>query len=431
MKFTKLFSSASPLFLVHFLLKAAKAQDDSCSGQNNFFQAPSSGECMSGWSKGGTYQYPSDFENILSEVKIYVCPTSERRVIVSNGIPDHDVVQGNKNSPCEKKWAISMPLNPVIAGSKSEPPARGIIAMTLHGVPAYGAQEAESTNAVEPPDGSMIQDAQFWYGHAATSNDWHVHNPYLGEVNPSSSDLLGYALDGFPIYGPVSDVSVLDGCNGRTVNGQYQYHVRTTDQVDADLSYCNGSSAETNWNYVLGCYSGTLDNTQVEDSDNFQVPGDCVEDVDTAAPTKSPVEAPTKSPVESPVEAPTKAPVKAPTKAPTKAPVKAPTPTSSSCEDSTLRFKVVYNGNKISRGCDWVAKRSTKLRCAADGVPSHCPVACGTSCSPCIDASNRFRVTYNGNKISRDCDWVAKRSTKLRCAADGVTDTCRLTCGAC
>ncbi len=59
-----------------------------------------------------------------------------------------------------------MPLNPVIAGSKSEPPTRGIIAMTLHGVPAYGAQEAGSSNAVEPPAGSMIQDAQFWYGHA-------------------------------------------------------------------------------------------------------------------------------------------------------------------------------------------------------------------------------------------------------------------------
>jgi hypothetical protein len=122
-------------------------------------------------------------------------------------------------------------------------------------------------------------------------------------------------------------------------------------------------------------------------------------------------------------------PVAAPIAAPVAAPVASPT--STTCEDSTLRFRVLYNGNKISRDCGWVAKKSTKLRCAADGVPSHCPVACGTSCSPCIDASNRFRLTYDGKKISRDCSWVAKRSTKLRCAADGVTDTCRLTCGAC
>ena len=60
------------------------------------------------------------------------------------------------------------------------------------------------------------------------NNDWHIHNPHLGEVDPSSSDLLAYALDGFPIYGPLSDTSLLDECNGRTVNGGYQYHVRVS-----------------------------------------------------------------------------------------------------------------------------------------------------------------------------------------------------------
>jgi len=59
-----------------------------------------------------------------------------------------------------------MPLNPSIAGSKSEPPARGIIAMAVTGVPAYGPQEGGSTNAVEPEAGASITDAQFWYGHA-------------------------------------------------------------------------------------------------------------------------------------------------------------------------------------------------------------------------------------------------------------------------
>jgi hypothetical protein len=50
----------------------------------------------------------------------------------------------------------------------------------------------------------------------------------MGEENPSSADFLGYALDGFPIYGPLSDDSVLDACNGQTVDGQYQYHVRVS-----------------------------------------------------------------------------------------------------------------------------------------------------------------------------------------------------------
>ena len=44
---------------------------------------------------------------------------------------------------------------------------------------------------------------------------------------------IGYALDGFPILGLWKDPSSLDECNGRNINGSYQYHVRTLDQVEA------------------------------------------------------------------------------------------------------------------------------------------------------------------------------------------------------
>jgi hypothetical protein len=75
----------------------------------------------------------------------------------------------------------------------------------------------------------------FIFYSLAQDNDWHVHNPYLGQSNPSEDDLLGYALDGFAIYGPLSDDSVLDDCNGRTVDGVYRYHVR----VSLYFSYFN------------------------------------------------------------------------------------------------------------------------------------------------------------------------------------------------
>ena len=51
--------------------------------------------------------------------------------------------------------------------------ALGIVAMSLNGVPAYGAQEGGGTNAAEPAVGAQITDAQYWYGHAAMSGD-HV-----------------------------------------------------------------------------------------------------------------------------------------------------------------------------------------------------------------------------------------------------------------
>ena len=142
-----------------------------------------------------------------------------------------------------------MPLNPTVASSKTEVPVRGMIAMATNGVPAYGPQESDNNNAVEGNAG--VQGARFWYGHTGADLAWHVHNPHMGEETVKSDQLLGYAMDGFPIYGPLDDNAVyqLDPCNGiYNSDGSYQYHVRAIDQVDANLEYCNGNSPETNWN---------------------------------------------------------------------------------------------------------------------------------------------------------------------------------------
>ena len=40
------------------------------------------------------------------------------------------------------------------------------------------------------------------------------------------TDVVGYTRDGFTLFGPVPDESVLDTCGGQYVGGLYQYHVR-------------------------------------------------------------------------------------------------------------------------------------------------------------------------------------------------------------
>ena len=91
-----------------------------------------------------------------------------------------------------------MPLNPVYEEEKRELPTRGTIAFALNGVPAYGPMESGSSNAVEPDD-DTLQGAQYWYGHAAGTT-WHIHHPYLGNEDATSTDLLGYAMDGMFHY---------------------------------------------------------------------------------------------------------------------------------------------------------------------------------------------------------------------------------------
>ena len=59
-----------------------------------------------------------------------------------------------------------------------------------------------------------------------SSSSRHYHNPQLGHENvPTEDTLLAFAMDGFPIYGPVSDEELgeLDGCNGRKVNGRFDF----------------------------------------------------------------------------------------------------------------------------------------------------------------------------------------------------------------
>lgn len=291
--FTTNISTFSYLLLLSLAPCSSLGQGtENCSGVYNNFPAPSLGTCNE-WDtnsdRGDEKSYPADFEGLTNKIKIYKCPTSKKRVIVSNGVPDHNLVIQNTSPLCEVNWVVEMPLDPDKADNGPfEVPIRGMIAMATNGVPAYGPQESDSLNAVEATE-SDKKGAGFWYGHAGASNAWHVHNPYMGEETVTSDQLLGYAMDGFAIYGPLDDDSVgdLDACNGLLVNGKYQYHVRNLDQVDGTLDYCNAdNSPETNWNYILGCYSGSVGNTEIYDSTTYEMPSDCV--LDDGSPTQAP-----------------------------------------------------------------------------------------------------------------------------------------------
>jgi len=198
---------------------------------------------------------------------MFECPNTGKRVIKSNGLPDHDITIANPNDGCEIPWQIEMPLVPTYVSATIEPPTLGIVAMAINGVPIYGASEGDAGNAVEPAADASVTDAQHWYGHAAQNGDWHYHAPEAGNPDHTpavESTQIGYALDGFKIFGPLSDSDAanLDICNGRNNlnTGEYQYHVKSKDQIDENLEYCPDASNDnnSNWNYILGCYHGDM-----------------------------------------------------------------------------------------------------------------------------------------------------------------------------
>lgn len=148
----------------------------------------------------------------------------------------------NPNSIASQTLTFKIPLNPVEASTHASTPL-GPIGISLNGVPffnQYAAMNAPLTNEANGFDQ--------YYGHPQQSGQYHYHvEPlYLTTVKATKSSLLGFLLDGFPVYGPEENgVSVtnsnLDAYHGHKhatteyPNGIYHYHITDTDP------YINGS----------------------------------------------------------------------------------------------------------------------------------------------------------------------------------------------
>jgi len=103
------------------------------------------------------------------------------------------------------------------------------------------------------------------------------------------------------------------------------------------------------------------------------------------------------------------------------------------CKDSPLVIEVeLPNKTKKDKDCDWVKRWSTNIRCALPGIRNSCPLTC-ESCSVCADSTLKLNITKGNKKIKKTCDWVKRRDSKRakRCAYFGVSDTCRKACNNC
>lgn len=178
--------------------------------------------------------------------------------IKSNGTPDHKSVyyptsnalyenfsgttyggftfSKNPNSIQSKSYTFKIPLNPKEASSHEATPL-GPIGVSLNGVPFFNQYAGPSQ-----PLSSEIVSFDQWWGHPAQNGDYHYHvePKYLTTVKTSKSSLLGFLLDGFPVYGPEEDSvlvenSMLDeyhGHFGKTEDypdGIYHYHITYED----------------------------------------------------------------------------------------------------------------------------------------------------------------------------------------------------------
>lgn len=174
-------------------------------------------------------------------------------VVVSNGVPNHPSVyfattdsryqayngtntsfSKNPNSISTQNLTFRIPANPAPA-STHQSTSLGPIGVALNGVPLYNQYAGPNQ-----PLTNEINSFDQYNGHPQMTGQYHYHfEPLYLTASAGKSSLIGYLLDGYPVYGPQENgvnvaESSLDTYHGHTSatteypNGIYHYHVTST-----------------------------------------------------------------------------------------------------------------------------------------------------------------------------------------------------------
>lgn len=148
-------------------------------------------------------------------------------------------INPNRISPLALTYKI--PANPVVAATHVATPL-GPIGVSLNGVPFFNQYAGPN----QPLTGEIASFDQ-WWGHPAPGGIYHYHvePKYLTTVKSTKWGLLGFLLDGFPVYGPqeengsvAANLDVYHGHTHATADypaGIYHYHFADT------APYLNGN----------------------------------------------------------------------------------------------------------------------------------------------------------------------------------------------
>lgn len=147
----------------------------------------------------------------------------------------------NPNKIAEQNFTFKIPLNPVVDAAHTATPL-GPIGVSVNGVPFFNQYAGPNQ-----PLTNEINSFDQYFGHPQQTGQYHYHaEPYYLTTNKGKDVLLGFLLDGFPVYGPLENgktltTSDLDAYHGHTSattdypSGIYHYHTTSTDP------YINGS----------------------------------------------------------------------------------------------------------------------------------------------------------------------------------------------
>lgn len=236
----------------------------SCGRAQTNLPAPSSGPWIN--LDAGTWDAtikPSVSGEILWDNYTYSIElVGDQRIITSNGLPDHitgvfpiqqsdPVYQYDRNpgNISEQTIRLTIPANPTLAQQPSC--IGGMVGITLSGILIFNGFDAVGYDAVA----HEVQDA--CDGHPQNTGQYHYHSlsSCIEEYTEGEghSALIGYAFDGFGIYGYRGEEgelltnAELDECHGHT-------HTIEWDGQQVEMYHYH---ATAEFPYTVGCFRGT------------------------------------------------------------------------------------------------------------------------------------------------------------------------------
>jgi len=234
------------------------------------------GKTASYWAQTGTPGSPSfTFTTTTDSADILkICYTNDSVWVYSKGMTDNMGQYQNPGTCIAQSYHFRFPRNPQVAATKTTSPMIGAIGLLLNGIPIYGLSNANSwngsTNANPQQGGLGVWNVEVYksegftldtaFGaHPQQQGAYHTHATpyrlYKYVATTQHSPIIGYAFDGYPVYGPYgySDANDATSSIARMKSGYSLRNIttRTTLPSGATASQAGPAVSST---YPIGTY---------------------------------------------------------------------------------------------------------------------------------------------------------------------------------
>jgi hypothetical protein len=202
---------------------------------------------------------------------LQLCYSDDSVWVRSEGMTDDMGKYLNPGECLPQGYTFRFPRTPTVPTTKTRSPYTGAIGLLLNGVPIYGLSNSNSyTGSGMSPMGAGVWNAEVGYnegfvlddnygGHPQQDGAYHSHTTptllYNSTPITDHSPIVGFAFDGYPVYGPYGYSSAMDNTSSVTrMKTGYALRNITTRTTLPNGSTASQTGPSVNSTYPLGYF---------------------------------------------------------------------------------------------------------------------------------------------------------------------------------